>query len=271
MNFKLSLTFLSLFYLFFLSSCANYYYSPNDGDQVMLRKKHDVHVAANYNFGPKNEIRTANIQAGYSPINHLAVAGSYFKTSDGKSDDRHGNGYILNGAIGSYYFLPFETSFSSKYKKTSQMKYNMENGLLFDCYLGSGKGKVNNFYKEGGWSIFQFRKNYFQIGLHLIKNYWGFSYNVRKGRLLYDQGQVFNQLKIGEEDLQKFRDLQLNNSFNLTEQSFVIHAGIKHIRYFISITSLTHGAKLQQLGAKNKNYNIGLLIEIDEFFRKRKD
>lgn len=264
--------FVCLTITFFFSSCANYYYSPNDGDLVILQKQHDGHVSGSSNLAAKGDKKIMNFQAGYSPINHLAFSGSYFKTSDQRNNDqRNGNGSIINGSIGGYYFLPVEENliFTRKRKRPSNTpSLNMNKGILMDFYVGTGKGKVNNFYSEGGSSKFTFRKNYFQVGFHYIKRNWGMSYNIRRGWLSYSNGTVYNQFKIDESDLAKFRDLTVNNSFDLVEHSFRLHVGIKHIRYFFNITSVDETMDLKDLGVENNNFNVGFILEIDEFFRK---
>ncbi|MFK8008447.1 MAG: hypothetical protein AB8H03_18965 [Saprospiraceae bacterium] len=264
------LTFLT--FTFFFTSCSNYYYSPNDGDLVTLRKQHDGHVSGSSNLGEREDKQLMNLQVGYSPINHLAFSGSYFKTSDqGNNDKRYGNGYILNGSIGGYYFFPIEENliFTKKRKRTSKnSNLNMEKGILMDLYVGTGEGKVNNFYTEGGSSQFKFRKNYVQMGFHYIKKNWGLSYNVRRGRLNYSNGIIYNRLKIDASDLAKFEDLTINNSFDLVEHSLRLNVSIKHVRYFFNITSVIETVELRDLGVENDNLTVGFILEIDEFFRK---
>lgn len=266
---KILLAFLTTF--FFFSSCSNYYYSPNDGDLVMLRKQHDGHISGSTNLGDGESKKLMNLQAGYSPINHLAFAGSYFKTSEGNNNGRFGKGYILSGAIGGYYFMPIEDNLVFKRRKNRTPKYpnlNMEKGILLDFYVGTGEGKVDNFYTDGGSSHFSFRKNYVQLGFHYIKKNWGLSYNVRRGKLNYSDGKVYNRLKIDESDLAKFQDLTVNNSFDLMEQSFRLHVGVSHFRYFFNITSVNETAALRDLGVEDNNFSVGFILEIDEFFRK---
>lgn len=263
------LVFLTIPFLF--SSCSNYYYSPNDGDMVALRKQHDGHISASSNLGENEDKKILNIQAGYSPINHLAFAGSYFRTSEGNNKGRFGEGYILNGAIGGYYFMPVEDNLIFKRRRMRTFRnphLKMEKGILFDLFVGTGEGKVNNIYSEGGSSQFRFKKNYIQMGFHLIKKNWGASYNVRRGWLNYFDGQVYNQLKISESELDKFQNLTTNNSFNLVEHSFRLHVGIKHFRYFFNISTVINSERLDDLGVENDNFSIGFILEIDEFFRK---
>ncbi len=261
-------------FIFLFSSCANYYYSPNDGDLVMLKEQHDGHISAASNLGRDSNKKVWNIQAGYSPIKHLALAGSYFSLSDGEKDRRYGNGYILNGSIGGYYFFPSSDDISEDRQRKETIYSNpsnlmMQKGVLIDLYAGSGEGKVKNFYEEGGRSQFKFRKDYVQFGIHLIRRNWGFSYNIRRGWLNYSQGTIYNELKIDKIDLDKFQDLTVDSFFDLTEHSFRLHLGIKHCRYFFTITSVNESTKLRELGVENSNINTGLIIEIDEFFRNR--
>lgn len=264
------LAFLIITFLF--SSCSNYYYSPNDADLVTLRKQHDGHISGATNLGVDEDKKVMNLQAGYSPINHLAFAGSYFKTSEGDNQGRFGEGHILSGAIGAYYFMPFEINpiFERLRERTPKHpNLQMETGILLDLYVGTGEGEVNNIYTEGGTSQFKFRKDYIQMGFHLIRKNLGFSYSIRRGWLDYSEGQIYNRLKIGESDLLKFQELAVNNSFDLVEHSLRFHVGISHCRYFFNITTVHESSELRDLGVENDNFSVGFILEIDEFFRKK--
>jgi hypothetical protein len=64
--------------------------------------------------------------------------------------------------------------------------------------------------------------------------------------------------------------LESRNNFNLLEHSFRVNFGFKHARLVFSISGITQNPKLNQLGVVEAVTTFGLMVEIDEFFRKNK-
>lgn len=256
------------------TSCTHKYYAPNDGDLLVLRKKNDVHISGGgQNLLSDNESTSGNIQIGYSPISYLALSGSYFKLN--VIDDNpliKGNGHIWNGAIGGYYFFP--TTKNQNFGKDKKFLFykgplKMQKGILVDLYFGLSDGAVNNFYENGGESHFKFQKKYGQLGFHFIRPNWGLDYVCRIGNLKFYEGVAYGE--IDPENRNEIDAIESKNSYNLSEVSFRVHVGIKHIRYFITATAVTQGSEINELNIYNGNGSFGIILEIDEFFRKNKD
>ena len=255
------------------TSCSHKYYAPNEGDLIVLRKKNDVHISRGgqniFGGGSKNQ----TFQVGYSPISHLAVAGSYFKINIiDEESTKNGNGHIWNGAIGGYYFFPIKKYlFRKKNKKflSSKGLLKMQKGILVDLYFGYSDGAVHNFYENGGESHFKFQKIYGQVGLHFIRPNWGIDYVYRIGNLRYYQGAAFGE--IDPENRKEIDAIEAKNAYNLGEFSMRVHLGIRHIRYYFSATSVTENSEIIELNIANGIVTFGVILEIDEFFRKKKE
>ena len=259
-----------LFFMLTLgTSCSHKYYAPNDGDLVMLRKQNDVHVSGAGGTG-------TNFQVGYSPIKHLGLAASYFELERLDSRDgilSKGDGHLWNGSVGGYYF--FSSTLRENPKKTKKKRKRLiknqdgffEEGWLTDIYIGHGRGVVNNYYKEGGSTHFQFQKTYVQFGWHFMAKSFGFSHAVRVGTLNYGKGQIYGTAVA--DNTSSFNVLTEQNKFNLIESSIRIHFGFKHIRWILSMSAVKKNVKLNELGVINSIVTMGMMVELDEFFRKK--
>ncbi len=267
--------FLLVSFCSFSSSCSHKYYAPNDGDILALNKKNDLHFSASMGSSALNlekKSESANLQLGYSPIKHLAVSASYFslRQQNRSSPRREGNGRIWNSAIGGYYFFKFkelpDSKLNAKQLLRKQKGLFSEEGILLDLYLGSGKGRVNNYYIEGGSSIFNFDKRYIQFGFHIVGRSLSFNWTFRLANLNYNEGIIFGRPN-ALNDL-SFNILKEQNQFKLNESTLRLTFGQRKIRFMLSSTFVGGSENFELLGIKPIVSNFGLIIEIDDFFRK---
>ena len=290
--------------LFILSSCSHKYYAPNEADLLTLREKNDVHFSASFgsagsgsntnsgssiNFNidttaNKAESNSYNFQLGYSPINHLAISGSYFKIKNSNRDNSiSGKGNMWNGAIGGYYFKPINDKnntrklrIDGKEKTTSFDSPNMrmKKGFLFDLYLGHSRGNVFNFHRDDNCgncratSSFKFTKNYAQLGFHYFREIWGLSCAIRLGQLRYFDGDVLGtRMAVIEQD--DIDLIQNDNIYPLRETSLRFYMGTKQIRSFFSASIVDEGP-FKNLDIVNGIVQLGITVDIDSFFKKSK-
>jgi len=134
---RITLLFLAL-PLIFLSSCARYYYKPNAVNSPLFTKGGQAHVSIAGGIGSGNdneEDRTtfADLQASFSPINHLGFIGSYSTfsyrpyTPDAASGHVSANAHLVEGGVGGYY-----ASGGRKVK------------MVAELYVGGGVGKISS-------------------------------------------------------------------------------------------------------------------------------
>lgn len=245
------------------TSCSHKYYAPNDGEFIMLTKRNDVHLSQSISGG---NLSSGSTQLGFSPLKYLGLTGSLFTVKSGNNDpnnntvEKAGNGKIWNTAIGGYYHFLFKEQFNSI--------NSPQTGILADVYFGYGKGEVNNYYEVGGSSHFNFEKQYAQIGTYLILEHINVGYQFRIGRLNYYDGKILGQAT--GLTMESFNLLNEQNNFRIMEHSFQFSYGIKQCRIFMRSTGIGHNKDLEKLGVKNTNTTIGIILEIDEFFRKNK-
>lgn len=259
------------------SSCGHKYYAPNDADLVVLKEQHDVHISGTTDTGNKSK-QSYNAQLGYSPIKHLGLAGSYFKFNQWKNPHKppvRGGGKIWSAAIGGYFFQPYISSGISKRDiKKREKKFSNQNlfhpsGMLMDIYIGRSQGSVNNLYENGGTTLLKFKKNYIQFGIHWTNKSIGFDLATRIGKLNYYEATISGKPSASTSYIIDY--LEARNSFNLMEHSFRANFGVKNTRFIFSVSGVSQNAKLNQLGVVEVVTSFGLIIDLDEFFRKKNE
>ena len=269
--------------ILFNSSCSRYYYSPDDGHLLTLSEKKDFHFSASANsLRFRDTANHFNFQLGYSPIKHLAIQGSFFYLKDGEDNPIiTGEGHMYSGAIGTYkFFEPFADSFlkklarrkGSKKKPLSPPVFFQENyskkGTIVDLYLGHARGLSRIDYDSRGRSFTRFQKTFGQIGLHLNNSLGGFSYTFKVGQLRFNEATSSGIVNL--DDLNKLRSLEDNNTFPFREHSFRFFTGVRQLKVFFNLTLLYDSRRLSTLGVDNNNFTIGILVDIDECFKKTK-
>jgi len=269
---------LLLFFILTTTSCSriNYYYRPNDANAVALKKKNDIHFSAStYSLKDSKFNNNQNIQVGYSPIKHLGISSSYFRVRDKHPivPLRYGNGNFGNIALGGYYFLPMKGKYIRIKKSRRKYLFNnpnwlMQEGVLFDLYLGLGRGKVNNFYEDGGNSQLRFSKKYSQVGIHLFRKRLGVSFNLTFGNINYFEANLKGKIKSSQ--VIRVRSLDNKSKFTIRESTIRFFLGTKQLRVFASVSSFNPSQDFGNLGVIESNLNFGIFSEIDEFFRKKK-
>lgn len=267
-------TILSISFLFLFCSCSHYYYAPDEGYLLSLGEKGDIKIsAATGSAGESNgdleKDNTSSFQAGYSPIKNLGIQGSIFSLKRvGESDDGvkpRGHGFIASGAIGGYFFIINERQKLLQEEFADPLK--MRKGVLLDLYAGYGQGKAHNYYANGSNSHFDFQKSFIQGGIHWQGKMTGISYVFKVVRLDYQTGIVNKEIE--QEDLVAIQGISQNNPFSLIEHSFRFHVGLKKIRFFLSTTLIPYSKEVDKLDYIGSSGHIGLILELDEIFRKK--
>lgn len=277
---------LLLFSLIFLnSSCSRYYYSPDDGQLLAINQKGDFHFSNSANsLRLKDSSNHINLQLGYSPIKHLAVQGSFFYAKDQDQEDPlvTGKGHIWSGAIGGYHFLkPWSKSPLRKNKNRRRaegvkfeppvffQKNYLKEGVSIELYLGYASGLSRLDYRSMGMSLTNFQKTFGQFGFHWFNELGGFSYTMKVGQLHFSKAQSTGLVDL--RDLENLGRLENNNTFTIRESSFRLFTGIRQVSCFFNITLINGSSDLDLIGADEGNFSIGVLVDIDECFRKNKE
>lgn len=289
-NFCFCLLFLG--FVLFASSCTssfylpNHYYVPSNHNTLHISEKGDLKATANV-----AKIRGGNrllaSQLGYSPINNLAVIGSFQKITSSTNNSplldvtrlaTLDAGYSAEGAIGSYIFLNPKPS--AYYK----------DGILLDLYLGYGQGKVQNQYfsdpilPEPSFlkanSQLGFNKYFIQTGFHYLKGdnlsenkktgvHFGFSWALKFAIIDFRDGVVTGN--IDPVSLSTLSTIQSIDPFRSLESTIGMHVGVKKIKTFANIHSIGMLNDPSRILKKpTHTLQLGLLFELDELFNLNK-
>lgn len=273
-----------LHYIFILSfaslfcSCNHYYYAPEEGHLLTLSEKGDakISVGGNSTNEDGNDSKGTNftLQAGYSPINHLGIQGSYFslkrKGVSSFEELGSGNGFIASGAIGTYLFI--ENNFQRKRKKVVKTyvepHLKMKKGFLLDLYGGYSLGKVHNYYSKTTDSHLSFRKIYLQGGLHINGKVMGLSYTLKGVRLDYEKAVLNGDME--ESEILNIQDITKANPFFLIENSLRFHLGIRQFRFFMTVNFMNDSYDEDSLDFLDSTFDAGIILELDEIFTKER-
>lgn len=259
--------FLGVLLLSSFTAAGQYMYVPEDGIMLALDEKEDLKfsVAANA-FQFKREIDWSvnyNLQAGYSPKDHFAIVGNFFKfwQSPIESDEQPESfsTHFTSIAAGSYLYKKKE----NRNNETTDAPSNSFRGTLLDFYMGYGLGNSRRQYEAGGHSKFYFHKFFMQAGMHLHEKRMGFSAIFRYSILDFDKGAVFGKFDGSDRDVLEY--LEDNNPHHLLELSFRFSVKVaKNIRFYYSNATVLSALFL----AKGSSSHFGLLIDIDKISKK---
>ncbi len=255
-----------LFYIYciiiisFFPSCVHYYYAPNQGPLLGLDHKGDIKAEGGW-MGTVSSSRTKmrySATAGYSPVNHLGIQGSFFHQREQSKESLgnlgSGRGYIAEGAIGYY------GSLNKAFGKSDDLPVQ----VLFDSYLGYGQGKVFNFYQSGGLSEMSFHKVFLQPAFHInLEERLRISVAPRMTYLHYYEATLINN--VTDEDNAHVRGLVRNNPFYIQEFCFRLETGNAwgKIFYSCALSSAPYG------GISPITAQIGFQFDVDEIFSKK--
>lgn len=268
---KTTFTYLIFFVvIIFISSCAvknNHYYVPSEGNVLTLSERNDLKVSASTSI---NDNGISNIQVGYSPIKHIGLFGSWMNQKDGKGvypfdfsiSENSNTASYRSVAIGGYFFKKRDTYYSTLIPK----KYLEQGGFLVDLYVGVGEGKFKRNYESlRAFVDFEHQKIFGQIGWHYKFRSLGISYIFKAGQVQFNNVLVHGNFIIFPKDI--FDELKNDNTINTYESTCRIEYGIKEAKFNLSLTGFSNQVDI--FSPQRSYFSAGVLVNIDEFFRKR--
>lgn len=252
-----------------LNSCTHTFYVPNDNFMLQLKEKNDFTVSGGYlynkrqvqdfgNIWPEEISSESGAQIGYSPFNHLAVAGSFAHSNNEnmKQNNLRSQGKVWQAAIGSYLFIK------------SKHLPNPNKGLLIDAYLGYGTGNITTtFFARNGKSIINFQQYFFQTGIYYKITNLDVGINFKRSLLNYYDGNVF--FEILPDDLNKIEAVLEETPYNLNQLSFRIATGFEKGKIFLNINNLF---KLNEtLRSTSPEASFGIHLDLNKILTKKKN
>jgi len=250
-------TYILFFFLIVSSlSCSHQYYAPNAPIMLKLSDKKEFKVSA---------AAPGAFQVGYSPLNRLAVAGSFFTAHQTNSNQsfnlREGKGHLGVGAIGFYHFFEKNKNTASDGKPSSNNSL-APIGLLIDVYGGYGQGKVENNFSSGGNSSFSIQQYFIQGGIHFKSKYFDAGMVYKQSVLNYYDGLLLGEIDFFEET--RVQQILDNNPYNISEVSLHAAAGVNYLKAFWNLNILLNNANRLILESNPIDLNIGIMVELNE-------
>ena len=281
--------------LVMLSSCGQSFYAPNEAILLKLNEPGDIKVSGSVGK-IENENTHISVQAGYSPIKHLAVAGSYFNLLKSSAPVNNSyfqpettakpefgpRGYMFEGAIGGYYFIGKKEDNDPDIYKFMPSSRKLNRGWLFDVYLGFGKGNVSDYnFQEfinynttgfptssfsSGHTELDFNKYFLQLGAHYQLSLLNISYVAKIIGLDYTKAAIIGDVRpsttIGIERLQPI------DPFIFVESNIGYEIGIRQARFKAVYTFVHKNNNLNILDPVDATFTLGAIFEIDEIFKR---
>lgn len=258
-----------------LQSCAdmprNPYYIPNESNSLILAQKNEIKVAVStVNLNQRIDDpagKLVNAQIAYSPIKHLGIYANHLRwnrTAETNGFDWGNNYSYDNLALGGYYLFQSEIM-----KKRNADFGNFPIGILFDFYMGYGKGKVDNIYPESDEAHYNFTQPYGQMGIHWQDKNIGLSWVFQIGRINFADGlYTVNQSGL-QNGFRAYESILEDNSFRYRASTFRFFAGSKTIRAYATYTvaDSSLGDRQYYLSHGTDMVALGLVLNIDHAYR----
>lgn len=256
-----------------MSSCSHSFYAPNDNIMVQLKDKNDISVSGSFigasnPFGSEAGLSIKTIQAGYSPLKHIALAGSYFsiKDLDQEFNPAKVKGNIWNGALGTYYFINLRKSAYSNGKDGNKdCITKAPKGILLDLYAGYGEGNVQNTYEYGGKSFVDFQNYFIQGGIHFKSNYLDAGVSLKKSILNYHNAET--HYEISNSDFDTLQNLILNTPYNPLHLNIRVAGGFNFGKLYVNINDIINPTAVSELQKPDFNLTLGIQINVDDIFK----
>jgi len=196
------------FAIIILSSCSQYYYTPNSQNVPLLTKKNEV--AGAINFYPTSQGGTGvEFQMAYAAGNHVAIqinagggSGSDNSTipdiingGNGETTNAQGGGGYFEGGVG--YFLPFGPRKRFVFESYGIFSLGWMNTTYTSTSQSDNKGSINaNMTRFAIQPSIGYKAKHFEIAFSLRAG--GVSYSNINGDLILDsksQKDYLNQNK----------------------------------------------------------------------------
>lgn len=264
------------FHLFFgliilLSSCSvknNYYYVPPEGNILTLSERNDLKISASTSVKDKG---ISNFQIGYSPIKYVGLFGSWMKQKNGKgiypydvlNFESDNSASYKSIAIGGYIFKKRDIYYSTLFTEENID----EGGFLADLYFGIGKGEFTRRYNNiRAYIDFDYQKIYGQLGLHYKFRTFGISGFLKIGQLNFKNILAHGNFTLFPNDF--FYELRYGKYINSYETGLRLEYGIRQVKINFNFTYFSNQPNFSS--SIRSYYSVGVLLNIGEFFRKKR-
>ena len=239
--------YLLLLLLCCMCSCNRYYYKPNGVNAPLLTKAGDAHLSAS----ATPDFAFTDVQASYSPINHVGFIGNFSTFSykaqnvDVASGNVDGRARLAELGAGYYYVAPGKAK------------------VVCDIYAGAGGG---NMQSDVNMSFF---RSFIQPGVGIRTPYFEFSLNYRMSAIRYSNLNTngHDSGYLAQQNLIYGNNRRIDNTTYLfAEPAITFRGGYKFIKVqtqYVVANALSHVPWQYYNGL----FNVGFSFELEELLK----
>ncbi len=247
--------FLLLPFATLISSCSQKYYIPNTPNVPLFKEAGEARLSAG--IGGTDEVKTTEVKAAYTPINHLGIVASYIHGKGGSEEGNNGNGHMVEGGLG--YYLPIEQNF------------------VFEVYGGFGGGNVKSNYSHyddnsqmyvpDGSSELGFVRVYLQPSIGYTTPWFDIAVSMRYSSLHYNS--ISTNSITNDEGANNIQYITSHPTTDFLDEAVTIRGGWKYIKlqgqYLVS-EKLNNPA----LPVYDGNFNFGVYFSLAKWYNTGK-
>jgi len=230
-----------------MCSCNRYYYKPNGVNAPLLTAANEAHVSASITA----DGAFTDMQAAYSPINHLGIIGN-FSTFSYKANDAD----VSSGNVDAYAHLA-ELGAGYYYAMGDRRK------AVFEIYGGAGGGAMQSDINMN------FFRSFIQPGIGFRTHYFEFSFNIRLSDIRYYNLNTngHDSTYLQQQNLTYGNNRSIDNTnYIFAEPSITLRGGYKFIKFqtqYVVTSPLTYVPWRYY----NTLINFGFSFELEELLK----
>ncbi|MCS6930178.1 MAG: hypothetical protein NZM43_11885 [Saprospiraceae bacterium] len=223
-------------------ACNSYYYAPNTLYTPHLIERHDAELGICGLRG--SDFSGFEFHGTYAFTNHFALMANHLDVRGrSPSQDRRGNGRLSEAALGVYFPL----------RQVSNT-----------VFVGAGTGQVFNEFPKGSRATLKFHRYFGQYGISVEQGALRIGTGIRLNYLHYREGHI--DYRVGESDVSKIILIEENSPFIFPEFSVNLRIGSRPVWANLCSTIVEH-ERAKELGWATQTIGLGLLLEVDHFWR----
>jgi len=256
-----------------ISSCNTAFQAHQDM-VLTLSERGDIKATGSINKTKEvDESVSFNGQIAYSPIKHLGLSAKYFSYSELLEDNfdpfvsntsKTVNGGFTEFAIGGYInpeIITLGDDMDQKLGVLMPMKFTA------DLYIGGGRGDMNVRYASSAHEYVRYNRLFGHIGLHFQWKIIKLSYAFKLISLDYKEINLTGDGS--DENYNAALKLKEKNPFFYRSSSLRMQMGPRHAQVYVEMNFNSLPEYMRNLYFYEKIGGIGLIVDINEFYKKR--
>ncbi len=241
---------------------GQYFYIPdNDINALYFTDKHEINLSLTAPL-----YRQQNIQFGYSPFKYISVSGAYFHHKQTKRNHPRSTakteGQSFTGALGWYRYI-------HKLKKHNFFLTKGIKGVLIHAQLGYSNGSIDNIQEDLTFVKLKHQIFFLRTGISIDFGFLELSFSNRYLQLDFQAGDVGGNINDIFWIDHLYEDVEKDNPHPLKESTYRICFKTRVFELYGNYNNIRekYNPRLRSAYYEKGNFNLGLNINIDQFYR----